>query len=141
VLIETKSNHSRWLLNREVAMPHHHHPHHPPKPHPPGAHGLGHVHRIFSAEKEWPIADVGRLLFRFAESLERSRSIRLREDLSVEPPEPCRTIVRFERTHLGELVFKFELKWGDGESPAASDALDELLGAGEGGELPGAEAS
>jgi hypothetical protein len=108
-------------------MPHHPKHHHPHKPLGPGAHGPGRVDRMYSAEKALPLADVGRLLVRFAESLQSSRSIRLREDVTVEPPEHCHTEVRYERTHLGELVFKFELKWGDNEPVLAADALDELL--------------
>lgn len=82
---------------------------------------------MFSAEKKKTLADVARILARFGATLGSEGKIDLREDLAVTPPDPCETIVRFERTPLGDLIFKFELKWSGGEPEGAADSLDDLL--------------
>ncbi len=95
---------------------------------------------LYSAEKGLPLRDVSTILAKFAASLARSGRIRLRKDLEVTPPDPCETKVRFERTPMGHLILKVELKWGD-EDPdiGRSDAMADLLGPadeGDGGAEP-----
>jgi hypothetical protein len=111
-------------------MPTHLHDHHGP-PRGPGYphHGPGPVHRLYSAEKKLPLRDVSRILARFAASLAKAGRIHLRDDLEISPPDPCETMIRFERTPVGHLILKVELKWGD-EDPLTDrgDAMDDLLG-------------
>lgn len=105
-------------------MPHAHH--HGPHPHhPPG--GPGPARWIFSAERRARLGEVASILTRFGTELADGGKIELRDDLTVSPPDPCNTVVRFERSPIGELILKIELKWSDGEEAVSEDSLDVLL--------------
>jgi hypothetical protein len=108
-------------------MPPHHDQHHHRPPGPPPPAGPGSAHWYYSAEKLLPLADFARLLLRFADSLSAGGGVQLRPDVDVRVPDPCETMVRFERTPKGHKVFKIELKWGDEPPERLEDELSDLL--------------
>ena len=107
-------------------MPHAHHHHHPP---PPGhlRGGPSPVRWLFSAERRVKLSEAASILTKLGTALANGGKIALRDDLTVSPPDPCDTVVRFERSPIGELILKIELKWPDGEQAASEDSLDALL--------------
>jgi hypothetical protein len=110
-------------------LPHHHGP--PHLHHGSGRHGPGASHRLYSAEKTLPLRDVGRILASFGASLVKSGRVHLGE-LEVTPPDPCETKIHLERTPVGHMILKVELKWGDEDpDPNRGDAMDRLLNGGD----------
>jgi hypothetical protein len=102
----------------------------PPRPHlhNPGDGAPGPAHWLYSAEEILPLAAVGRLIEKIGRSLEESGGIKLRDDLEVNPPDPCTTIVRFERTSKGHFKLLVELKWGREDRAAENgDRLADLI--------------
>jgi len=85
------------------------------------------VHWLFSAERRASLAEAASILARFGAALANGRTIELRDDLVVSPPDPCDTVVRFERSPVGDLILKIELKWPDGEGSPSEDSLDSLF--------------
>jgi amphi-Trp domain-containing protein len=104
----------------------HHHPHHR---HHASPHGKpGPARWFFSAEHTARLAEAATLLSRLGSELANGGAIKLRDDLTVTPPDPCDTVVRFERSPIGELILKIELKWPDGDRVTPEDSLDALIG-------------
>lgn len=86
------------------------------------------MHWLFSAERRASLAEAANILTRFGVALADRGKIELRDNLTVSPPDPCDTVVRFERSPVGDLILKVELKWPDGEGSPSEDSLDSLLG-------------
>lgn len=109
-------------------MPRHRHHPHPRHRHPGPPPGKpGPAHWIFSAERSARLAEAATLLSRLGAELAEGGTVALRDDLTVSPPDPCDIVLRFERSPIGDLILKIELKWPDGDEVASEDSFDALL--------------
>jgi hypothetical protein len=79
-------------------MPHHHQPHKP--------------EWIINEEKPKSLNEIADRLVSIGQKLKDNNQVVLGKH-TVQPAPKCDWIMRYERTHHGELILKFELKWNE----------------------------